>query len=40
MKESIIQQRTFDFALLIINLYKDLCDTKKEYTMSKQILRS
>ena len=34
-----IDARTFEFALLIIELYKFLID-KKEYILSKQILRS
>ena len=29
-----------DFALRIIKLYKYLCDNKKEFVLSKQILRS
>ena len=40
MEENIILTKTYNFALRIINLYKYLCDEKKEYTLSKQILRS
>lgn len=29
-----------DFAIDIVNLYKYLCETKKEYVLSKQLLRS
>ena len=29
-----------DFAIDIVNLYKYLCDSKKEYVLSKQLLRS
>ena len=29
-----------DFAIRIVKFYKYLCDEKKEYVMSKQILRS
>lgn len=29
-----------DFAIEIVNLYKYLCETKKEYVLSKQLLRS
>jgi four helix bundle protein len=29
-----------NFAIRIVNLYKHLCDDKKEYVLSKQILRS
>ncbi|QOG02407.1 four helix bundle protein [Flavobacterium sp. MDT1-60] len=39
MKENIIQDKSFDFAVRIINLYKYLTSTKKEFVLSKQILR-
>lgn len=39
MKENVVQQKSFDFALLIIELYKKLI-TNKEFIISKQILRS
>ena len=38
-KENIIVQKSYAFALEIIKLYKDLTG-KKEYVLSKQILRS
>jgi four helix bundle protein len=40
MKEIIIKEKSFEFAVRIINLYKYLAETKKEYIISKQILRS
>lgn len=40
MKENIIQTKTYNFSLKIINLYKSLVDNKKEYVLSKQLLRS
>ena len=40
MKENIIQQKSFVFAIRIINLYKYLTFKKKEFVLSKQILRS
>jgi four helix bundle protein len=40
MKENIIQTKSFKFALRIIKLYKCLTDEKKEYILSKQLLRS
>jgi len=40
MKKSILKQKSFSFAVRIVNLYKYLCDSKKEYVLSKQILRS
>ena len=39
MKENIIQQKSYEFALLIIELYKKLV-SRKEYIISKQIFRS
>jgi len=39
-KDNIVQQKSYAFALRIIRLYKYLCDEKKEYTLSKQLLRS
>ncbi len=39
MKENIILDRTFQFALDIVNLYKRLVE-QKEYVLSKQLLRS
>lgn len=40
MKDNIIQQKSFLFAIRIVNLYKHLVSDKKEYVLSKQILRS
>lgn len=40
MKENIIKIKSFDFALLIIKLNRYLIDEKKEYVLSKQILRA
>ena len=40
MKESIIEEKTMAFSIRIINLYKFLNRTKKEYIVSKQILRA
>ena len=36
-KENIILEKTFDFSLNIIDIYKELIYKKKEYVMSKQI---
>lgn len=35
-----IVKKSKDFALRIINMYKYLCAEKREYVMSKQVLRS
>ena len=40
MKDNIILDKSFDFAVRIVKLYKFLCDEKKEYILSKQLLRS
>ena len=40
MKENIIKNKSFEFALRIIQLYKYLINEKKEYIISKQMLRS
>jgi four helix bundle protein len=40
MKENIAKQKSILFSLRIIKLCKHLADDKKEYIMSKQILRS
>ena len=39
-KYNILQEKSFAFAIRIVNLYKYLCDEKKEFVLSKQILRS
>jgi four helix bundle protein len=39
LKENLIQEKSFNFAIRIIHLYKQLID-KKEYVLSKQLLRS
>ena len=40
MKESVLRQKSDRLTTRIINLYKYLCGAKKEYVISKQILRS
>ncbi|MDX1903732.1 MAG: four helix bundle protein [Thermonemataceae bacterium] len=41
MKEdNIILQKTFAFAVRIVKLYKLLCEDKREFILSKQLLRS
>lgn len=39
-KNSIIRQKTLDFAVRIVNLYKYIINEKKECVLSKQLLRS
>ena len=40
MKENITATKAVDFAIKIIELYKILVEEKREYVMSKQLLRS
>jgi four helix bundle protein len=39
-KSNLIVDKSFDFALRIIKLYRYLVEEKKEYVLSKQVLRS
>ena len=38
--ENQIVDKSFQFAIRIVNLYKHLCSEYKEFTLSKQLLRS
>ncbi|OXB07915.1 hypothetical protein B0A72_03390 [Flavobacterium pectinovorum] len=40
MKNNIVKDKSFDFAIRIVKLYQYLCNEKKEFTLSKQLLRS
>ena len=40
MQKNIIEVKSFDFAVRIVNLYKYLTIEKNEYVLSKQLLRS
>ncbi len=37
---NVIEIKSFDFAVRIVKLYKFLCEQKKEYVFSKQLLRA
>lgn len=39
-KENIYLEKSYAFALKIVKLYKYLCEMKKEFVMSKQVLKS
>lgn len=39
-KENIVVDKSFDFALRTVRLYKRLCEEKKEFVLSKQVLKS
>ena len=38
--DNVVQVKSYEFAVKIVKLYKHLCEDKKEYTLSKQLLRS
>ncbi|MCK9291231.1 MAG: four helix bundle protein [Bacteroidales bacterium] len=40
MKKNVVREKSFEFAIRIINLYKNLTQEKKEFVLSKQLLRS
>ena len=40
MKKTTVKEKSFDFAIRIVKLYKYLMEEKKEFVLSKQILRS
>ena len=40
MSKSIVREKSKDFAVRIVHLYQYLKETKKEFVMSKQLLRS
>ena len=37
--ENVVENKSFNFAVRIVNLYKYLCNDKKEFVLSKQLLR-
>jgi len=40
LKKTTVKEKSFDFAIRIVKLYKYLMEEKKEFVLSKQILRS
>ena len=40
MKPNIIKEKSFAFAIDIVNVYKELAHNKKEFVMSRQLLKS
>ena len=40
MRENVIKKKSFAFALRIVKMFQFLCEQKKEFVMSKQLLRS
>lgn len=40
MSKSLIKDKSFAFAVRVVNLYKHIIEIKKEFVLSKQLLRS
>ena len=40
MNDNVVENKSFDFAVRIVNLHKHLSSEKKEFVLSKQLLRS
>lgn len=40
MRKNVVRKKSFDFAIRIVNLYKFLIKEKKEFVLSKQLLKS
>ncbi|MFM7614493.1 MAG: four helix bundle protein [Synechococcales cyanobacterium] len=40
MRDNVVKNKSFDFAIRIVNLSKYLVEQKREYVLSKQVLRS
>ena len=38
--ENVVQQKSYAFAIRVVNVYRYLTEEKKEYVLSKQLLRS
>ena len=38
--ENVVEDKSFRFAIRVVNLYKHLHQERKEFTLSKQLLRS
>ncbi len=40
MRENVVKKKSFAFAVRVVKLYQYLCEQKKEFVLSKQLLRS
>lgn len=40
MRENVVKTKSFAFAVRVVKLYQHLCEQKKEFVLSKQLLRS
>lgn len=39
VKDNVVQRKSYDFAVRIVRLYQHLSSTKKEFVLSKQVVR-
>lgn len=40
MRENVVKNKSFAFAVRVVRLYQFLCNDKKEFILSKQLMRS
>jgi four helix bundle protein len=40
MMKSVLRDKSYAFAVRVVKLYRFICDEKREYVLSKQLLRS
>jgi len=40
MKENVVKEKSFAFAVRVVNMYRHLTEHRKEFVLSKQVLRS
>ncbi|HEY9285686.1 MAG TPA: four helix bundle protein [Pyrinomonadaceae bacterium] len=40
MKENVVKEKSFAFAVRVVNLYRHSTEQRKEFVLSKQVLRS
>lgn len=40
MKENIVKDKSYAFAIRVVNIYKHLIEAKKEFVLCKQLVRS
>ena len=39
-RKNVLREKSFDFALKIVKLYQEIVEQRKEYVLSRQVLRS
>ncbi len=39
-RKNVLKEKSFEFAIKIVEMYKFLCESKREFVLSKQVLRS